>query len=127
MRRNLRICASSSITRMVAGFWLIGYPSLFFFHLRLRVQREVQGQACAQTIQPFAHCHPAAMGAEHALADRQTQTSALPTAITSGGGVEHIENLRALVLGNTWPLVTDNKAQFFGIRFDGHTQTPLGR
>ena len=31
------------------------------------------------------------------------------------------------MLGNTRPLVTDTKAQFFGIRLDCNAQTPLGR
>jgi hypothetical protein len=75
----------------------------FMVHPRLRLQRQVQGDAGAAAVDAVGDADAPAMGADHALTDRQPQPGALPAAIAAGGGVEHVENLRPLVLGNARP------------------------
>ncbi len=47
-------------------------------------------------IDAFAHQYLPAMGADHALADGQAQACALPATVTTGSGVEHVEDLLAV-------------------------------
>ncbi|MCY1451701.1 hypothetical protein D9M71_685810 [compost metagenome] len=66
------------------------------------------------------------MGTDHALTNRQPQPGTLPAAITPRRGVEHVENLRPILLRNPRALVADREKQLTVISPCAQLQTPVG-
>src|SRR5471032_265991 len=134
MRRNLRICGSSSMTKIVAVWLMVSNQnpgkkegsSSLAFQARLSRQWQEQGDARAPPFNALGDADTPTVCADHALANRQAQARALPAAITAGGGIEHIENLRALVFGNPRPFIGYRKKQLVIRHARAHLQTALG-
>ena len=89
---------------------------LFCPWLGLLGQGQKQSDAGAQSLYPLSDRNASAVRTDHALTDRQPQSGTLATAITSGGGVEHVENLCPFNLRDSRALITDGKPQLTFIR-----------
>src|SRR5207253_3511559 len=87
----------------------------------------MDGDAGAAAFDTVSHTDTPAMGADHALTDRQTEPCALPSPITASSGVEHVENLCALGFWNARPFVAHRKEQLAIGRTGAQLQTPLSR
>ncbi|MNI96195.1 hypothetical protein D3C76_1777140 [compost metagenome] len=72
----------------------------------------MNGDAGAAPVNAVGHADSPTVRTDHALTDRQAQARPLPPSITPGGGVEHVEDLRPLFLGNTRAFITHGEKQF---------------
>ncbi|MCY1184742.1 hypothetical protein D9M73_254610 [compost metagenome] len=86
----------------------------------------MQGDAGAAPFDAVGDADPPAMGTDHALTDRQPQPGALPAPVATGGGVEHVENLRPLVLRNPRAFVAHREKQLGVVRPGTQLQAPMG-
>ena len=67
------------------------------------------------------------VGTDHALTDRQAEARALSAAIATSCGIEHIEDLCTLILGNPRPLIGHGEKQLVARYAGAQLQSAMGR
>ena len=84
---------------------------LFLIEGGLLGQGQVQRDTGTAAINTVTDSNSPSVGTDHALTDSQPEPGPLPAPIATGGGVEHVENLRPIFFRDARALIADRKPQ----------------